>query len=310
VEGLKMNQQNHDSKHGRKIVLNTPADFNFEEALAYLGRSDQEILHRIENGKLYKLSKINDVTYLLKVSHTEQRLHIEFLTGKPGPEECAICEKYIRDLFDLDSDLSQFYQLAKEDDLLAPLVEKYHGLRIVGLPDIFEATTWAIIGQQINLKFAYILKKRIIENFGEQLTHEGFTYWLFPTAERMSTITVKELTDLQFTTRKAEYVIGVAKLIASGSLIKENLQKESPDRILESLVSIRGIGHWTAQYVMMRCFHIPSAFPISDVGLHNALKAQLHLSKKPTIPEIEIISQHWEGWQAYATFYLWRTLHD
>ncbi|WP_413229458.1 hypothetical protein [Heyndrickxia sporothermodurans] len=61
---------------------------------------------------------------------------------------------------------------------------------------------------------------------------------------------------------------------------------------------------------MMKCLNHPSAFPIADVGLHNALKVQLQLERKPTIEEINEFAANWEGWQAYATFYLWRSLYE
>lgn len=290
--------------------LPAPHDFSFHDALAYLGRSDQDILHRIENDVLYKLLKIKNTNLLLRISQQKQNLRIEFLNQKPNADELNSLTAMIRDTFDLERDLDPFYEIAEKDPILAPLVEKYRGLRLVGIPDLFETITWAIIGQQINLTFAYTLKKRLIETYAEHLTLDGETYWLFPSAARLSTVTVEELTDLQFTRRKAEYVIGVAKLMADGELAKENLLKETPETIHHQLISLRGIGDWTAHYAMMRCFLISSAFPISDVGLHNALKARLNLDQKPSIKEIEYLAQNWAGWEAYATFYLWRSLHD
>jgi DNA-3-methyladenine glycosylase II len=76
----------------------------------------------------------------------------------------------------------------------------------------------------------------------------------------------------------------------------------------EKLLQIRGVGEWTADYVLMKCFRIPSVFPITDVGLHNALKIHLGLSQKPSLPEIKKLAADWNPWEAYATFYLWRSL--
>lgn len=76
------------------------------------------------------------------------------------------------------------------------------------------------------------------------------------------------------------------------------------------LTAIRGIGKWSANYVIMRCLRHPDAFPLADVGLHNALKKVLNRPEKPSLDEIERWAEHWSGWRAYATFYLWRTLQD
>ena len=75
------------------------------------------------------------------------------------------------------------------------------------------------------------------------------------------------------------------------------------------LTKIRGIGPWTANYVLMRCLRFTSAFPIDDVGLHNAVKHVIGSEQKPTKEELLNLSAPWKGWEAYATFYLWRFLY-
>jgi DNA-3-methyladenine glycosylase II len=58
----------------------------------------------------------------------------------------------------------------------------------------------------------------------------------------------------------------------------------------------------------MRCFRHPRAFPIDDVGLHNAVRLAYQLQDKPAIEELQTLFEPWAGWEAYATFYLWRAL--
>ncbi|MET0960055.1 MAG: DNA-3-methyladenine glycosylase [Psychrobacillus psychrotolerans] len=211
----------------------------------------------------------------------------------------------------MDRDLSLFYEVAKQDKILQQIHKRYYGLRMMCIPELFEALTWAIMGQQINLTFAYKLKQRFVEHFGECLTFEGNTFWLYPTYERIATLGVEELITLQFTVRKAEYVIGVAEAMTNGELTKEMLlQEPTYEQAKKSLLGIRGVGPWTADYALMKCLHQLSAFPIADVGLHNALKVPLGLERKPTIEEIKEVATNWQGWQAYATFYLWRSLYE
>jgi DNA-3-methyladenine glycosylase II len=103
----------------------------------------------------------------------------------------------------------------------------------------------------------------------------------------------------------------VARLMADGELTKERLleRADDPASLEKSLVAIRGIGPWTANYVMMRCLRILSAFPIGDVGLHLALKHLSGSAEKPPLDEIRRLATPWAGWEAYATFYLWRCLY-
>ena len=98
--------------------------------------------------------------------------------------------------------------------------------------------------------------------------------------------------------------------MVEGKLTKEQLlEAGSLKQAEKQLVSIRGIGPWTANYVLMRCLRMPAAFPIDDVGLHNAIKHLLGLEAKPTKKEILQLSAAWANWESYATFYLWRFLY-
>lgn len=293
--------------HETYIEIVPPKEFNFGECLVFLTRSDQEILYRIRGDVIYTLIK----GILCTISHNMGNLKIAFPDDVPTVKEREKVALYIWEWFDLEQDLEGFYQLASKDNLLKKLTERYQGLRIMGIPDLFEALVWAIIGQQINLTFAYTLKKRFVEKYGKSLEFEGETYWAFPSYEKISEVHVDELKELQFSTRKAEYIIGIARFMNDGKLSKEILlDKQDYEQIKDSLIRIRGIGAWTADYVMMKCLHQPSAFPIADVGIHQALKRLMNLDKKPSIEEIEELAVSWQGWQAYATFYLWRSLYD
>ncbi|MFA1736652.1 DNA-3-methyladenine glycosylase family protein [Lysinibacillus fusiformis] len=293
------------------LEINPPTEFSFSECWLFLKRSNQEILHQIKEDVLFKLLKIKDQLILCRISEQANKMKVEFPINQPSVNERERIVHYLTEWFDLETDLTCFYQMANKDNILQPLTEKYRGLRLLGIPDLFEALVWAIIGQQINLTFAYTLKKRFVEQFGDSVTFEGESHWLFPTAEKIATIQEEDLRKLQFTQRKAEYIIDIAKSIANGQLTKEMLrQKKDYEDMKKSLMAIRGIGAWTADYVLMKSLQELSAFPIADVGLHNALKMQLGLERKPTIEEITHYSQHWQGWHAYATFYLWRSLYE
>ncbi|MEK5214383.1 DNA-3-methyladenine glycosylase family protein [Psychrobacillus sp. FSL H8-0487] len=299
------------SNHGTFIEIYPPKEFNFDECLVFLGRSQEEVLHQIRDELLYKLIKVNGELILCRIGFAQHVINVDFPSQRLSITSHEEIASYIWEWFDLDQDLSLFYEVAKQDKILQQIHKRYYGLRMMCIPDLFEALTWAIMGQQINLTFAYKLKQRFVEHFGECHTFEGNTFWLYPTYERIATLSVEELITLQFTVRKAEYVIGVAKAMTNGELTKEMLlQEPTYEQAKKSLLGIRGVGPWTADYALMKCLHQSSAFPIADVGLHNALKVQLGLNRKPTIEEIKDVATNWQGWQAYATFYIWRSLYE
>jgi len=110
-----------------------------------------------------------------------------------------------------------------KDAVLKPLVDKHYGLRILTIPDLFEAICWAIMGQHINVQFAYILKKRFVESFGEKFRFNEKVFYLFPTPEVISKQTVAKLRGLQFTAIKSESIIEIAKKMESGALSRNSL---------------------------------------------------------------------------------------
>jgi DNA-3-methyladenine glycosylase II len=299
-------------EQNQELRLIVPEEFSFNENLKYLSRSSNECLFKIKDERIYKALPMKTETLVIEVSgEHEDYITVRFL-GIPSPPQSIrnAVALYIHEWFDLGRDLGPFYDLAKLDPLLGKAVTSFYGLRNMGIPDLFEALCWGILGQQINLTYAYTLKRRLVESFGRHVVYEGDAYWVFPNPEDIAKLTVADLDGLRMTVKKCEFLIGVAQLMAKGELTKEQLLNTENVKAAEKiLIKIRGIGPWTANYVLMRCLRFPDAFPIDDVGLHNAIKLLLGAEKKPTKEEILKLSANWTGWESYATFYLWRFLY-
>ncbi|PWK11215.1 DNA-3-methyladenine glycosylase 2 [Tumebacillus permanentifrigoris] len=294
------------------IRFQTPAEFHYDEILCYLSRSLEELLYTVEDSKVYRLLCLQGSYLAIRIeSPTPDSLevHIEGSDTPPTESQLQEAARYVWDWFDLGRDLRPFYQMAAQDPVLHRVVSQHYGLRVVGEPHLFEAICWAIIGQQISLKIAYAMKRRLVETFGQAVTYNGRTYWTFPTPAVVAKLTVDDLFPLKFTQKKCEYLIDIAKRVCSGTLTKQKLlEMNNLSSVVKELTAIRGIGNWTANYVVMRCLRYPDAFPIEDVALQNAVKQQLGLDRKPTLDELRERALSWRGWEAYATFYLWRSL--
>lgn len=285
-------------------------DFNFIDVLVYLNRNPKEVLHQVdlENKCVTKAISIEGKHIIIRVSNQGEFLSLEFLSSDVDTDTKIKVGCYVDEWFDLNRDLEPFYRLASKDKLLNEVVSSHKGLRIVGVDDLFEALCWAIMGQQISLHVAYSLKQKLVISYGKSIRFEDEKYWLFPSPKKIESLSLDDLRKLSFTQRKAEYVLGVAQKIAAGSVSRQQFDGLSLKQMEKELTAIRGIGKWSANYVIMRCFRHPDAFPLADVGLHNALKKILNRDEKPTMPEIDAMAENWTGWRSYATFYLWRTL--
>jgi DNA-3-methyladenine glycosylase II len=291
-----------------KVNLSVPKEFSFDLNLSFLQRSQKEVLHRVTDTDVIKLIQADNELVLLRVSFRKSKLQLDFLGNNPSKKAIHTASQFVREWFDLDTDLKPFYVMAAQDKLLRDLAKKYHGYRIVGQPDLFESLVWAVMGQQINLQFAYTIKQRFVELFGQKLEFQGEVYYLFPDAGLVSRLKPEELLPLQFSRQKALYTILIAQAFASGAISKEKLQGLSLVEAKEELMKIKGVGNWTANYALMKTFRYPDAFPLEDVAIHNAIKNLKKMKVKPTLDQVKRIFKKYKGWEAYATLYLWKSL--
>lgn len=295
-----------------KQLLSLPENFSFRINLDYL-KSTEDGLFRTDQESITRFIVLDGNLFFIKIYvSNNNRLVIE--TEDVSQSYTKQFERqimlYIRDWFDLDIHLEPFYIIAKQDEYLKMPISKFYGLRNIGIPGIFEAFVWAILGQQINLSFASTLKDRFIKNYGKRLIHNGEDYWLFPSPRLIASLSMDELFKIGMSRRKCEYIRGIARLIANNQISREKLVQLSDINLaVKQLTAIKGIGPWTANYVLLRCVRYPNAFPINDVGLHNALKLAGSLDRKPSIDEIKQIASAWEGYESYATFFLWRLVY-
>ncbi|WP_276352397.1 DNA-3-methyladenine glycosylase 2 [Cohnella caldifontis] len=295
-------------------TLNAPPGFSFDHTFAYLARSTNECLFLTDSDSVTRCIPAAGAKPIVNIRASENgglRINVRGVAPSRLDDARKEIAAYVGDWLDLRTDLSPFLELASRDPLLQTAVRRFAGLRLVGVPDLFEAVAWAILGQQINLPFAYTLKRRLVEAYGDAVSDgTGAVYRLFPSAETIADLRADDLASLKMTMRKAETLLDAARMIARGDWTKERLAacRDAAEAERE-LASVRGIGPWTAHYVSMRCLRFRDAFPIGDVGLHLAIQRLLDMERKPTIPEIRRLASSWYGWEAYAVFYLWRTLY-
>lgn len=289
------------------IQLDVPAEFNFDQILRFLSRNEKECLHTVKERTIYKVLSIDKSLVLFSICF-DSCLQISIHSGRITEKTIENIKNYMSDWFDLNANLGDFYKVAQKDVVLANLCQKYYGLRMIGMPDLFESLVWSIIGQQINLNFAYSLKERLVQHFGEKLIHNGENFYALPTPKRLASLNIEDFQPFQFSRSKAQYIINIARAFADGHLSQEGLSKLSFDEIRLKLIEIKGVGNWTANYSMMKSLKNYDAFPVEDVGLHNAIKNQYNLTGKPSIAELNLMSKKWAGWRGYATFYFWHSL--
>jgi len=212
----------------------------------------------------------------------------------PDPRSLFPIVERIRTMFDLNADWASIVKTLRHDPMLAACLQAEPGLRVPACWNGFELAVRAILGQQVTVKGATALAGRIADTFGKPFAGPAALSRLFPTPEVLANA---KLTSVGLTTARSETIRTLARAVASGKLKFEGVVDTG--EFLRRLCEIPGIGKWTAQYVAMRALAEPDAFPSSDLGLLRA--AGIEDSR-----HLDIRSEPWRPWRAYAAMYLWR----
>lgn len=170
----------------------------------------------------------------------------------------------VETLLGLPFDLPPFYAWAAADPVLGPIAVRLAGFRPPLAPDPFESLVTSITAQQVSLFAAFAIRSRMIERFGERAE----LAYAFPTRERLARTSEDELVALGFSRRKAEYTIGLAR----SDVDLHALATLDDDEIRARIVSLRGLGPWTAEWFLARHLARPRAWPVGDIALQKAVR--------------------------------------
>jgi AraC family transcriptional regulator of adaptative response / DNA-3-methyladenine glycosylase II len=199
-------------------------------------------------------------------------------------------------MFDLTADVRAISRVLRRDSVLAGKIPR-SGVRLPGTWDPFEAGVRAILGQQISVAAARTLAGRLARALGEPIVTSGGLTHAFPTP---AAVAEANLDRLGVTRARAETLRAFARAIDSGSLVLEAPQRI--EDVTSALLSLPGIGPWTAQYIAMRGLSEPDALVASDLGLRKALAKHGRL---PSFAAVTKRAEAWRPWRAYAVVALW-----
>ena len=248
--------------------LSPAPPYDFELTAGYLtyftGRYGADIFER---GTFRRLLDLGGVLALAAVRSTgtltSPRLEVE-LTGQCLDEDViAGARRQVAWMLGVDGDLPSFYLMAQTDPHLAHVVIAMRGLHIPLTPSVFEALVLAILGQQISSHVARVVRALLIETYGPGMAVDGETYRAFPRPEDLAAAGVEGLRSIKFSRPKAEYVADIASRIAAGELDLD-LGGRPADEVVTALVDIRGVGPWTAQWLLVRALGYGDGFPHGD----------------------------------------------
>jgi 3-methyladenine DNA glycosylase/8-oxoguanine DNA glycosylase len=282
----------------RIFTLPLPEGYRRTEILDFYARDPQSVGERVEPGLLQKCMLVDGRPAMLEIRFEDTAA----ICQTDATDPVAARHAAVR-MLGIGCAADEFENIFSGDPLLGALIERQRGLRIPLTPEPWEALAWAIMGQQISLKFAVMLRRNLIQASGE-LHASGLR--AHPSASAVAALDIAELRSLQFSRSKAEYILAAARAVASGELPIHEMRDMPLERAASLASSIRGIGPWTIQYFFLRGLGLPDCLPAGDAGLAQGL-ARLRGSR-PSEALIREMMARYSPWRSLATYHVWASL--
>jgi len=164
-------------------------------------------------------------------------------------------------------DLEPFYRTAEPHEVLGPVVRDLSGLKPMRPASLFEMLIVAVTEQQLSLAAAHRIRGRVVGRFGDAV--DGLR--AFPTPERLSRASLEDLMSCGLSRRKAEYVKGISREVVEGGLDLDRLETLPDEEVRSRLLRVRGLGPWSAEYVLVRGLGRPDRVPAHDLGIRSVV---------------------------------------
>ena len=209
-------------------------------------------------------------------------------------------------MFDLQTDPKKIGVCLATDPWLAPLIVAAPGVRVPGSWSAFELVVRTIVGQQVSVKAATTIVARVVQRAGKRIEghHHEATAWRFPTPQALASA---DLVQIGMPGKRIAALQGFAQAVASGDLPIDSQNPDVP-ALRKALLALPGIGPWTVDYVAMRAWRDPDAWPETDLVLMQAIA-----SRDPSMVRAahqRARTQAWRPWRSYAAMHLWNEFAD
>jgi DNA-3-methyladenine glycosylase II len=172
----------------------------------------------------------------------------------------------LRRLLGFQLDLRPFYRFAKLEPRLQEISRRFLGLKPPRFASVLEAIVNGIACQQLSLHVGLTLLNRLAERAGCPFETATGARFSFPNANSLAKLSVRTLRRLGFSTNKALALTHLAASILDGAFDPESLVNLANDEAKDRLLALRGVGQWTAEYVLLRGLGRIEIFPGQDVG--------------------------------------------
>ena len=291
----------------QRLILAYRPPYDWQAVLSFLATRAIPGIDCCHDGTYTRTIEIHGRRGILAVRNDTARNALVAQLEIAATVDLSTIAQRLQSMFDLDVDPAAVSEVLSVDERLGPLVAARPGLRLPGCWDPFELIVRAILGQQITVAAARTIATRVVERYGRPFGSGtrlpcGQAPRLFPNAQ---TLAAADIQSIGMPGRRVQTLQSFAQAVTDDAI--DLNPGADGERLTQQLLSIKGIGQWTAGYVQLRTLKDPDAFPPGDIAL---LRAAQSLGIAQTQPQLQQAAQAWRPWRASAVAYLWRSLAE
>ncbi|MBY4870048.1 DNA-3-methyladenine glycosylase 2 family protein [Burkholderia sp. Bp9017] len=295
-----------------QMELRFKAPYDWARVLRFFSGRAIPGVEQVVDGMYRRIVDLNGGAGRLTVTkHPRRHCLIATVEGAAARHVDDTFARRIASMFDLGADPAAIGGALARDPWFAPLVEAAPGLRVPGAWSGFELAVRAIVGQQVSVKAATTIVGRLVERAGERVVHEdgmaashGGPAWRFPTPDALAAC---DLEKIGMPGKRAAALTGMARAVAAGDVPLEPAHADL-GTLRSAWLDLPGIGPWTVEYIAMRAWRDPDAWPASDLVLMQSITA-----RDPSLDRLasqKRRTEGWRPWRAYAALHLWNDVAD
>ena len=206
-------------------------------------------------------------------------------------------------MLSLRSDFKDFYSLSSSNKRLRPLAERFTGVKPPRFPTVFEALVNAFSNQQVSLDLGIILLSRLSSSYGAAFREGDIVFHAFPRPADLAGLSPEDFRKLGFSRNKGRAIIELSEGVIKRNLEIESLEEMTDTEIVQHLSKIRGVGRWSAEYVLLRGLGRLNVFPGDDVGAQRNLQQFMGLDERPDYDKIKRITSRWQPYSGFVYFH-------
>ena len=227
------------------------------------------------------------------------------VSGQPirAAERAALTSALER-LLGLRIGLTEFYKVAALDQQLGPLVRRFRGMKPPRFATVFEGAINAMACQQVTLTLGIHLLNRLVMAYGVTIGEGDDAAHAFPIPVSLAKLSPENLREFGFSHQKGRAMIELAQAVVEGRLNLEALTAFPDDEAVQRLCKLRGVGRWSAEYVLLRGLGRTHVFPGDDVGARKNLKRWLRYEKPLDYAGVRRVISQWDGYGGLVYFHL------